>query len=84
MNPPKTSPITKNTNIGDLIIQHPHIAQVLSEDYGLHCVTCFAASFDTLENGAQIHGMNSQEISDMIARLNKIHKAHLQENNQQE
>lgn len=66
--------ITKETNIGELAMEYPELARVLAEDYGLHCVGCFASSFDTLEVGAQIHGMTDQEIDEMIKRLKKIAK----------
>ena len=71
--------INKDSNIGELAMQYPHIAETLAEDYGLHCIGCFASSFDTLENGAQIHGMNDQEIEDMIQRLNTIHQQKMSE-----
>ena len=66
--------ITKETNIGELAMEYPELAQVLVEDYGLHCVGCFASSFDTLEAGAQVHGMTEREIDEMIARLKRIVK----------
>lgn len=72
-----TLKITKDSNIGEIAYEYPHLAQVLAEDYGLHCISCFAASFDTLESGAGIHGMNSQEIDEMVIRLNKIQDQYL-------
>jgi hybrid cluster-associated redox disulfide protein len=77
--PKKAKPfkLTRTTNIGELAAEYPHIAQVLASDYELHCVGCFASAFDTIETGAQIHGMNDEEIDDMIKRLTKIHKQHL-------
>jgi hybrid cluster-associated redox disulfide protein len=65
-------PITKETNLGELAMEYPQLAQVLTEDYGLHCVGCFASSFDTIETGAQVHGMTEPEIDEMIARLKKL------------
>ncbi len=64
--------IDKNTNLGDLVANYPHLAKVLMEDYGLHCVGCMASAFDTLEQGAKIHGMNSQAIQAMVKRLNQL------------
>lgn len=64
--------ITKEANIGELAMEYPELAQVLAEDYGLHCVGCFASSFDTIEAGAQVHGMTEQEIDEMIDRLKRI------------
>jgi len=66
--------ISKETNIGELVIEYPELGQVLAEDYGLHCVGCFASSFDTIEAGAQVHGMTEKEIDEMIERLNSVAK----------
>lgn len=63
--------ITKDTNLGELVLKHPETAEVLL-DYGLHCVGCIASSFDTIEAGAKVHGMSEEEISDMVERLNEI------------
>lgn len=64
--------ITKETNLGELAMEYPQLAEVLTEDYGLHCVGCFASSFDTIETGAQVHGMTEIEIDAMVARLKKL------------
>lgn len=64
--------ITKSTNLGEIIQIYPQLAQVLIEDYGLHCAGCYAAAFDTLEQGAQIHGMSEKQIEKMLKRLNEI------------
>jgi len=66
--------ITKNTNLATLVAEYPELSQVLFEDYGLHCVGCFASAFDTLEAGAQIHGMSEKEINEMVKRLNVLLK----------
>lgn len=63
--------ITKEQNIGELVAQYPETAEVML-DYGLHCVGCFASSFDTIEMGAQIHGMDIEEIEEMVERINEV------------
>jgi hybrid cluster-associated redox disulfide protein len=64
-------PITKDTNLGQLITQYPNVAEVLL-DYGLHCVGCIAASFDSVEAGAKVHGMGDDEILELVIRLNEV------------
>ena len=64
--------ITKKTNLGRLIQEWPALAKVLQEEYGLHCVGCFAAAYDTLEQGAKIHGFTAKEIDKMVKRLNGL------------
>lgn len=59
--------ITKDTGIIDAVQNHPEILQVFAE-YGLGCVGCMAARFETLEQGAAAHGI---DIDALIADLNK-------------
>jgi hybrid cluster-associated redox disulfide protein len=64
--------ISKEMNLGELVQTYPKLAEVLAEDYGLHCVGCFAAEFDSLEQGAKIHGYDDKEIEEMVRKLNKL------------
>jgi len=63
--------ITKDILILDLIEQNPALAEVLTEEYGLHCIGCMAASMETLEQGALTHGMTEDQIDKMVDELNK-------------
>lgn len=63
--------ITKDMNLGQVVFDYPQLAEVLL-DFGLHCVGCFASSFDTIEMGAKVHGMTNEEIDEMIVRLNEV------------
>ena len=65
------SRITKDTNIGELVMKYPEVAEVLL-DYGLHCVGCFANTFDTIEMGAKIHGMDDSEVLELVERVNEV------------
>ncbi|HXK52692.1 DUF1858 domain-containing protein [Candidatus Nomurabacteria bacterium] len=65
------SKVTKETNLGELVMEYPEAAEVLL-DYGLHCVGCFANTFDTIEMGAKIHGMGDEEIAELIERVNEV------------
>jgi len=66
--------ITKTINLGELSNTYPELVEVLVNDYGLHCVGCMAAAFETLEEGAKAHGFSDQEIAKMVKRLNEIVK----------
>jgi len=66
------SKITKTSNLGEIVEKYPKAGEVLREEYGLHCVGCMAASFDTLEQGAKVHGFGDKEIGKMVIRLNKV------------
>lgn len=63
--------VTKDVNLGELIFKYPQVEEILL-DYGLHCVGCFANSFDTLEMGAKIHGYSDEEITEMVQRVNEV------------
>ncbi|MEK7595660.1 MAG: DUF1858 domain-containing protein [Patescibacteria group bacterium] len=63
--------ISKTDNLGEVVFKYPQLAEVLL-DFGLHCVGCFANSFDTIEMGAKVHGMTDEEIDEMLARLNEV------------
>lgn len=63
--------ITKDILILDLVEQNPDLAEVLTEEYGFHCVGCMAASMETLEQGALVHGMTEDQIDQMVVDLNK-------------
>ena len=58
---------TKDTGIIEAVQNHPEILQVFAE-YGLGCVGCMAARFETLEQGAAAHGI---DIEALVADLNK-------------
>lgn len=63
--------ITKETNIAEIVFTNPEVAEVML-GYGLHCVGCFASQFDTIEDGAKIHGMTEDEVDEMIEEINLV------------
>ncbi len=63
--------ITKDHNLAEMIQKHPKTAEVLL-DYGLHCVGCVASSYDSVEEGARIHGFSDEEIDEMLDRINEV------------
>lgn len=62
--------ITGKTKLNTLLNKYPQLAETLMSKYGLHCVGCFSAAFETLEQGAQVHGMTKKQIAKMIEDLN--------------
>ena len=65
--------ITKTTLINNLLEKNPEVAEILMA-YGLHCVGCHFSEFDTLEDGAMVHGMSDEDIEFMIRDVNKVVK----------
>src|SRR3989344_7282240 len=73
-NQKQTHKITKNTLIAEILAENPEKAQLLSEimlDFGIHCVGCGAATFETLEEGVLGHGFSEQELDKLVAELNE-------------
>ena len=63
--------ITEDANIAKLIEKYPVVSEVLFS-FGMHCVGCFANRFDTIKEGAMVHGMDEEEIKEIINEINKI------------
>lgn len=72
--------LTKEALLGDVAIESPRTAELLAM-YGLHCISCFASSFDSLEIGAKVHGMSDEEIDEMIAEINRELKEEYEKGN---
>ena len=59
--------ITKDTGIIDAVQEHPEIIEVFQE-YGLGCIGCMAANFETIGEGAGAHGL---DVDALIEDINK-------------
>lgn len=64
--------ITKKTLMAEIVERYPELEEVLTEDYGFHCIGCFAAEMETLEQGAVVHGMTKKEIDKLVETLNGL------------
>ncbi|MBE0573564.1 DUF1858 domain-containing protein [Candidatus Dojkabacteria bacterium] len=58
--------------MSELVQKYPELVEPLTYDYGLHCVNCMIADFDTLQEGAVIHGIEGEDFEDMIKDLEEI------------
>jgi hybrid cluster-associated redox disulfide protein len=63
--------ITADTNIIEAVQTHPEIMQVFA-DYGLGCIGCMAARFETIGEGAGAHGL---DVPSLIKDINECIKA---------
>ena len=59
--------ITKDTGIIDAVQQHPEIIEVV-QNYGLGCIGCMAAHYETIGQGAGAHGL---DVDALIEDINK-------------
>ena len=58
--------ITRKTLIGELIKKYPDAATELN-DFGFYCVGCHIATWETIEQAAELHGVNADKL---VAELN--------------
>lgn len=61
--------ITPDTLIADLVAAYPNLTKILVDRYGFHCVGCFASEFETLAEGAIVHGLTQIELLGLINEL---------------
>ena len=64
--------ITKDTGIIEAVQSHPEIMEVFAE-YGLGCIGCMAAHFETIGKGAGAHGI---DVDALIEDINKVIAEH--------
>lgn len=64
--------ISPQTNLGELVTEYPFLAKYLLEEWGLHCVNCFANQFDTLEAGMRLHGYDDAAVGEAVEKLNHL------------
>ena len=57
----------KDTRIGEILEKAPEKAEILLE-VGMHCLGCPASQMETLEQGAQVHGV---DVEVLVEALNK-------------
>ncbi len=65
--------ITRQTIIAECIMKYPRTAEYLI-GIGFHCVGCFAANMETIEQGLRVHGKSEKEIDEIVKKLNEIAK----------
>jgi hybrid cluster-associated redox disulfide protein len=63
--------INKNSKINEILNAYPEANRFFNEKK-MACGSCFAVNFDTLENGALMHGM---EVNTLIYQLEQFLRA---------
>lgn len=62
--------IEKAVTIGQLLREHPELAQPLL-DAGMHCLGCPASQMETLEQACSVHGIDCDALVEKLkAALN--------------
>lgn len=60
--------ISKDIGIQELLQKHPESAKLFSA-YGIGCIGCALANFETVEQGLSAHGIN---VDDFMKDLNDL------------
>ncbi len=67
-------PVTKDMTLGDVVQKFPESAEVMFK-HGLHCIGCHVAAWETIEQGAEVHGVNADTlVKDINVAINKKEK----------
>jgi hybrid cluster-associated redox disulfide protein len=59
--------INKKMSIGEVVKKHPETVAIF-EKHGLGCLGCQAALFESIEQGAEVHGI---DVDLLISDLNR-------------
>lgn len=62
--------ITKDMTLGEIMQDYPEAIDVML-NYGLHCVGCHVAFTETIEQGAEAHGI---DLGKLLKDMNKAVK----------
>ncbi|MDH7576405.1 MAG: DUF1858 domain-containing protein [Bacillota bacterium] len=60
--------ITKDMTIAEVLARSPQTAQVFLS-YGMHCLDCPTARGESIEEAAEAHGINVDELLNQLNRL---------------
>ncbi|MHA1949631.1 MAG: DUF1858 domain-containing protein [Candidatus Thorarchaeota archaeon] len=53
--------VTKEMSIGEVVMKWPETAAAFLQ-FGLHCYGCAAARYESIEQGAQAHGIDPETL----------------------
>lgn len=61
--------IAKDMTLGEVVVKFPETVKIMMS-YGLHCVGCHVAAYETIEQGSAAHGMDEAQIKKMLKEMN--------------
>ncbi len=65
--------ITGDMIIGDVVRAYPQLIDPLKQ-IGIHCVGCYASTFDSIQEGVLKHGLDPIKVCKMLNQ--NLHKKH--------
>lgn len=65
--------VTMGTILGEILEEYPGAELVMKKYLGeAYCLTCPGKMFDTIGNGAMLHGMSGEEAANMLSDLQEV------------
>ena len=61
--------VTGEMLIGEAVAKYPEIAHVM-QSYGLHCIGCHVNPYESIQQGAMGHGMQTEVFNEMMQEAN--------------
>lgn len=69
--------VTKDTLIGELLEAYPGAENIILKHIGnIGCISCPGKHFDTLEAGAALHGLSTEQIDSLVQDIKKAYEKH--------
>ncbi|MBW2995483.1 DUF1858 domain-containing protein [Candidatus Woesearchaeota archaeon] len=62
--------VTKDWTLGETLETYPETMEVFAQ-FGLHCIGCAISAYETIEQGAQVHGV---DVNDLLKKINEAVK----------
>ncbi len=66
----KQNIVEKNMSFSEVLQKYPEAAPIMMK-FGLHCIGCHAAAFETIEQGCRAHGIQEENIKKMVEEINR-------------
>lgn len=60
--------ITKDMIIGDVVVAYPQTLPIFQK-MGIHCVGCYASTFESIQEGVSKHGLDPDKACKEINRV---------------
>jgi|GEM_PF-261227 len=64
--------VTKDMLISDVVALDPLNMSYILMDWGMHCVSCFAAAGETVEQAMYVHGYEEKDVDQLVDELNEF------------
>ena len=68
----ETKTLDPTKTIQEIADEYPEVVETLIIEYGFHCVGCFVSEFETLEEGAAVHGIEGPDFEEMMEHLTSL------------